>query len=342
MPRHGGHHHGGHHHHHHGHHHHHHGGYYRRRGCYIATAVYGSYDCPQVWTLRRYRDHKLQSSFMGRTIIKVYYFLSPTFVKIGLWFRPLRKFSKKLLDKKVSKLNAKGYLDTPYYDISNDTFIRQDHSIIQSVSENISSEIELNNQNLQILDTLQLSSCKIDKVKSSIINPIVEDIENIIIKKSQTILSQETVEKIENSIQVSEQNSIVTTIQEQDLLQESKQVFICQNVDNFVESIANNNALEILFDETAIDNQFVSTAKIQKTTFKEFPQDNTKIEQYMSYQLLVKEIQSKVVNQINYHNSLFDQSHNPIPTIVQMQKQKRQASSNAEYRLIVQGLSIQK
>ena len=27
------------------------------RGCYIATAVYGSYDCPQVWTLRRYRSH---------------------------------------------------------------------------------------------------------------------------------------------------------------------------------------------------------------------------------------------------------------------------------------------
>ena len=23
-------------------------------GCYIATAVYGSYDCPQVWTLQRF------------------------------------------------------------------------------------------------------------------------------------------------------------------------------------------------------------------------------------------------------------------------------------------------
>ena len=27
-------------------------------GCYVATAVYGSYDCPQVWTLRRYRERK--------------------------------------------------------------------------------------------------------------------------------------------------------------------------------------------------------------------------------------------------------------------------------------------
>ena len=31
----------------------------KKSGCYIATAVYGSYDCPQVWTLRRYRDYTL-------------------------------------------------------------------------------------------------------------------------------------------------------------------------------------------------------------------------------------------------------------------------------------------
>ena len=28
----------------------------KKQGCYIATCVYGSYDCPQVWILRRYRD----------------------------------------------------------------------------------------------------------------------------------------------------------------------------------------------------------------------------------------------------------------------------------------------
>ncbi len=32
-------------------------------GCYIATAVYGSYDCPEVWVLRRYRDYKLSKTF---------------------------------------------------------------------------------------------------------------------------------------------------------------------------------------------------------------------------------------------------------------------------------------
>jgi len=33
-------------------------------GCYIATSVYGSYDCPQVWTLRRYRDYNLSNTLL--------------------------------------------------------------------------------------------------------------------------------------------------------------------------------------------------------------------------------------------------------------------------------------
>lgn len=35
-------------------------------GCYVATAVYGSYDCPQVWTLRRFRDYTLAETWYGR------------------------------------------------------------------------------------------------------------------------------------------------------------------------------------------------------------------------------------------------------------------------------------
>lgn len=30
--------------------------YEKLPGCYVATAVYHSYNCPQVWTLRRFRD----------------------------------------------------------------------------------------------------------------------------------------------------------------------------------------------------------------------------------------------------------------------------------------------
>lgn len=40
--------------------------------CYIATAVYGSYDCPEVWVLRRYRDYYLKNSSSGRLFIRLY------------------------------------------------------------------------------------------------------------------------------------------------------------------------------------------------------------------------------------------------------------------------------
>jgi len=40
------------------------GGSNSSAGCYIATAVYGSYNCPEVWTLRRYRDIKLKKDGM--------------------------------------------------------------------------------------------------------------------------------------------------------------------------------------------------------------------------------------------------------------------------------------
>lgn len=85
-------------------------------GCYVATCVYGSYDCPEVWVLRRYRDHKLRNSVFGRLFIKCYYAVSPTVVNIfgnNNWFK---NFFKPKLDKKISALKTQGYDDTPYYD----------------------------------------------------------------------------------------------------------------------------------------------------------------------------------------------------------------------------------
>lgn len=87
-----------------------------RGGCYIATCVYGSYDCPEVWTLRRYRDYKMARSAPGRAFIRMYYAVSPALVrKFGSknWFRkPWRAF----LDRKVKYLKNAGYPDTPYRD----------------------------------------------------------------------------------------------------------------------------------------------------------------------------------------------------------------------------------
>lgn len=85
-------------------------------GCYVATAVYGSYDCPPVWTLRRYRDYTLAETWYGRAFIHAYYAVSPTLVK---WFGHtgwFKKLWKGKLDRMVSDLNAKGVQDTPYQD----------------------------------------------------------------------------------------------------------------------------------------------------------------------------------------------------------------------------------
>lgn len=86
------------------------------RGCYIATCVYGSYDCPQVWTLRRFRDFTLAKSWYGRFFIRTYYKISPKLVKLfgnTKWFKRLWKGR---LDGLIKTLKEKGYEDTAYYD----------------------------------------------------------------------------------------------------------------------------------------------------------------------------------------------------------------------------------
>lgn len=85
-------------------------------GCYIATAVYGSYDCPEVWTLRRFRDYTLSETWYGRSFIKFYYTISPTIVK---WFGKSEWFGKvwrAYLNRFVDNLNQKGVSNTPYHD----------------------------------------------------------------------------------------------------------------------------------------------------------------------------------------------------------------------------------
>lgn len=85
-------------------------------GCYVATCVYGSYDCPQVWTLRRFRDNTLAKSILGRTFIRTYYAVSPTIVR---WFGKtqwFQKFWRNRLDVLVQRLQDDGVEDTPYQD----------------------------------------------------------------------------------------------------------------------------------------------------------------------------------------------------------------------------------
>ena len=88
----------------------------KKSGCYVATAIYGSYDCPQVWTLRRYRDNTLAKTWYGKAFIMTYYAISPIMVK---WFGKknwFRNLCKPALDRMILKLNNKGYSDKPYID----------------------------------------------------------------------------------------------------------------------------------------------------------------------------------------------------------------------------------
>ena len=87
-------------------------------GCYVATCVYGSYDCPQVWTLRRFRDDTLASTWYGRAFIRTYYAVSPTLVRLfggTQWFRTLWRGR---LDRMVQQLQARGVESSPYQDRS--------------------------------------------------------------------------------------------------------------------------------------------------------------------------------------------------------------------------------
>jgi hypothetical protein len=84
--------------------------------CYIATCIYGSYDCPQVWVLRRFRDGRLSASLVGRGFIRSYYALCPGFVKRFGASRWCRRVARKWLDILVQRLKAAGYTDTIYCD----------------------------------------------------------------------------------------------------------------------------------------------------------------------------------------------------------------------------------
>lgn len=83
-------------------------------GCYVATAVYGSYDCPEVWVLRRFRDNSLMTTQLGRWLVRAYYAVSPRAVRFG--GAPLRALSYPPLAALVAVLRNRGVADTPYFD----------------------------------------------------------------------------------------------------------------------------------------------------------------------------------------------------------------------------------
>ncbi|MDG5816260.1 VRR-NUC domain-containing protein [Chitinispirillales bacterium ANBcel5] len=53
-----------------------------KSGCFVATVVYGSYECEQVVQLRQFRDQVLLRSFLGRAFVRVYYSRGPALASI--------------------------------------------------------------------------------------------------------------------------------------------------------------------------------------------------------------------------------------------------------------------
>lgn len=88
----------------------------KKKGCYVATCVYGSYDCPQVWVLRRYRDKRLNQTWYGKLFIRLYYRFSPTLVALFGDTAVFQNMNRSILDRMVESLRRKGFEDSPYKD----------------------------------------------------------------------------------------------------------------------------------------------------------------------------------------------------------------------------------
>ena len=72
--------------------------------CYIATAVYGSYDADEVVVLRNFRDDVLFRSLAGRLFVRAYYTLSPPIADFLKEADTLNGWVRSLLDGMVSLL----------------------------------------------------------------------------------------------------------------------------------------------------------------------------------------------------------------------------------------------
>jgi len=68
-----------------------------KSGCFIATAVYGSPEAPEVRLLRYFRDTVLIQNTSGRWFVRAYYSASPTVARIILRNRTLQRLVRVVL-----------------------------------------------------------------------------------------------------------------------------------------------------------------------------------------------------------------------------------------------------
>ena len=67
--------------------------------CFVATAVYGDHNHPQVQKLRNFRDAKLNKSIAGRHFIKFYYAVGPTLALLPRSSKLTKRLLRHILDR---------------------------------------------------------------------------------------------------------------------------------------------------------------------------------------------------------------------------------------------------
>ena len=77
----------------------------KKEGCYIATFVYGGYDTKEVIVLRTFRDNVLKKSYIGNQFIRIYYYLSPSLIKLFGDNFIFRKLCKRMTDLLIYAIN---------------------------------------------------------------------------------------------------------------------------------------------------------------------------------------------------------------------------------------------
>lgn len=75
-----------------------------KKSCFIATAVYESYDHPNVRIFRQFRDNHLQNNIFGKCICTVYYHLGPILATSFLTRGVSKKVILLILDKVSDRL----------------------------------------------------------------------------------------------------------------------------------------------------------------------------------------------------------------------------------------------
>lgn len=80
---------------------------YGRERCFVATAVYGSYDAAEVLTLRKFRDEVLRKTSAGRVFITLYYRYGPHLARVVKSSAVLTHISRVCLDTFVNHILSK-------------------------------------------------------------------------------------------------------------------------------------------------------------------------------------------------------------------------------------------